>query len=100
MRQVNGGGDVVDVPIAHEPGRFVACVGDAEAYLLYERDGGILDVRHTWTPPALRGRGLAARLTEAAVAFARREGLRLRPTCAYTRRYVAEHPELGALIVG
>ena len=83
----------MEVRIEHEPGRFVARVDGFEAELVYARDGDVLDIRHTWTPPPLRGRDIAARLTEAALAFAREHGLTIVPTCSYTRRYLARHPE-------
>ena len=60
----------MEVRVEHEPGRFVARVGDLEAEIVYERRGDVLDVLHTWTPPPLRGRELAARLTDAAFAYA------------------------------
>lgn len=87
------------VRVQHEPGRFFVNVDGAEAELLYERRGDLLDVRHTFTPPALRGRELAARLTEAAFAYARAEGLRIVPTCSYTGAYLARHPELARFAV-
>ena len=46
----------------------------------------------------LRGREIAARLTEAAFAYARDEGLRVVPTCSYTVLYVERHPEVRALV--
>lgn len=85
-------------PVEHEEGRFVLRVEGLEAELAYERRGNILDVVHTFAPPALRGRDLAARLTEAAFAWARAEGLRVVPTCSYTQAYVARHPEVGPLM--
>jgi predicted GNAT family acetyltransferase len=81
--------------IEHEPGRFVARLGDAEAFVAYERRDDVLDVQHTYTPPALRGREIAAALTRAVLVWARAEGLRVVPTCSYTRRFLAEHPELS-----
>ena len=87
----------MDVRVEHEPGRFFARFGGLEAELVYERRGDVLDARHTWTPPALRGKDVAARLTDALFAHARAHGLKVLPTCAYTRSYVARHPELRAL---
>jgi predicted GNAT family acetyltransferase len=87
----------MDASIVHEPGRFVLRMEGAEAHLRYERHPGVLEVLSTWTPPELRGGGVAARLTEAAVALARREGLRIRPTCSYTRTYLQQHAELRDL---
>ena len=87
------------VHVEHEPGRFFVRVDGLEAEVVYERRGDVLDVRHTWTPPPLRGRELAARLTEAAFTYAREHGLRIKPTCSYTRAYLAAHPEFRALSV-
>jgi len=81
------------VRIVHEPGRFVAHVEGAEAYVEYVRDGDVLDVLHTFTPPALRGRAIASALTQAVIDHARAEGLRIRPSCSYTQRWAARHPE-------
>jgi uncharacterized protein len=85
--------------VEHELGRFVVRVDGYEAFLEYERDGDVLDVRHTFTPPELRGREIAAALTRAAIEHVRAQGLRLRPTCSYTRRYLAQHPALGVSVV-
>jgi predicted GNAT family acetyltransferase len=88
----------MDVTVVHEPGRFVARVDGEEVFVEYERDGDVLDVLHTWTPPALRGRDLAARVTEAVVEYARAEQLRIRPSCSYTLAYLERHPELEDLV--
>jgi uncharacterized protein len=86
--------------VEHEPGRFVLRIEGREAELVYERRGDVLDIQHTYTPPPLRGREIAARLTEAAFAYARAEGLRVVPTCSYTALYVERHPEVRALVQG
>jgi predicted GNAT family acetyltransferase len=91
---------VMEVRVVHEPGRFVARVEGVEAEIVYQRRGDVLDLQYTWTPPALRGRDIAARLTDAAFAYAREHGLQIMPTCSYTRAYLARHPELQALTVG
>ena len=84
--------------VEHEPGRFVLRIGAEEAFLGYARRGDVLDLQHTWTPPALRGRDVAARLTAAAFAYARAGDLKILPTCSYVRHYVADHPELRSLV--
>jgi predicted GNAT family acetyltransferase len=89
----------MDVHVEHEPGRFFARVDGLEAELVYQRRGDLLDVTHTFTPPPLRGRDLAARLTDAVFAYARAEGLRIVPTCSYTVAYLAQHPELARLAI-
>jgi predicted GNAT family acetyltransferase len=42
-----------------------------------------VDITHTFTPPAARGRGLAARLAAAAFAWAAARGAAVRPSCSY-----------------
>jgi predicted GNAT family acetyltransferase len=84
--------------VEHQPGRFVLRVEGQVAELVYERRGDVLDIRHTYTPPPLRGREIAARLTEAAFAYARNEGLRVVPTCSYAAAWAARHPEVRALV--
>jgi len=42
-------------------------------------------ITHTYSPPAARGRGLAAQLTGGAMSVARRRGWCVRPTCPYVR---------------
>jgi predicted GNAT family acetyltransferase len=86
--------------VEHQPGRFVLRVEGQVAELIYERRGDLLDIQHTYTPPALRGRELAARLTEAAFAFARSEGLRVVPTCSYAAVWAERHPEVRDLVRG
>jgi predicted GNAT family acetyltransferase len=83
--------------VEHRPGRFSIREGDAEAHLVYQLEGEVLDVQLTFTPPELRRRELAARLTEAAFDYARQHGLKVRPTCSYTAAYLARHPELDGL---
>jgi len=88
----------VEPAVEHQPGRFVLRVEGCVAELVYERRGNVLDIQHTFTPPPLRGRDIAARLTEAAFAYAREEGLRVVPTCSYAALWVERHPEVRALV--
>ena len=79
--------------IEHEPGRFIVRIDAVEAFVVYERRDDVCDIVHTFTPPALRGRDIAAALTRAAVELAHAEGLRIQATCSYTQRWLAQHPE-------
>ncbi len=87
-----------------ERGRYVARTADsqAEAELTWYRDGEAQDdeVRvadHTFTPPALRGRGIAKELVEALIADAREEGFRIVPACSYVAQAFRDHPEWSDL---
>jgi predicted GNAT family acetyltransferase len=89
----------MDIQIHHQPGKFSAVIEGQEAYLLYELHGKILDIRSTYTPPPLRGRNIAAKLTDAAFAHAKEHNLKIKPTCSYTRTYLLRHPSLKSMAV-
>ena len=78
--------------------RFETVEEGTTAYLSYELFPGIIELQHTIVPRAIEGRGIAARLTDFAVAYARSEGLLIRPVCSYSVRYFERHAELGVLL--
>lgn len=55
-----------------------------------ERGDGYLVVDHTFTDTSLRGRGIARKLVERVADYAREKGLKLRATCPYARKVLAE----------
>lgn len=59
----------------------------------YVLSNGLLVMTHTEVHPSLQGRGIAAALVEQALAFARAEGLKVDPVCAYVQQYLQRHPE-------
>jgi len=72
---------------AHVPG------SDAIGRLTWVERGGARVADHTLVPPALEGRGVAARLVEAMVADARSEGFKIRPLCSYVVSAFRRHPD-------
>ena len=77
-----------ELPIAHRPerGRFVLQDGEHEAgELIYSLSAGRLTILHTEVEPRLRGAGQAARLVDAAVRWARTQGLKVEARCSYAR---------------
>ena len=85
--------------VQHQPEaqRFVVQTPQGLALCSYRRDaeaqGDVLVMHHTTVPAALEGRGIAAALVAAALAWARSEGLRVRPVCSYVAAYMRRHPE-------
>ena len=61
------------------------------AYLTYIIRGRIMDIVHTYVPRAIRDRGIAAALVEAAYNYAREEGLSCQATCPYARNWLIEN---------
>lgn len=82
-------------PIVHNPGasRFETRAGGELSVADYELIDGVMWVTHTGVPSSLRGQGVAARLVEAALAHARAQGLKVRPSCSYVVSYMRRHPE-------
>lgn len=77
--------------------RFVVDTPQGLALCSYRREsrpqGDVLVLHHTEVPPALEGRGLAAAVVAATLAWARQEGLGVRPVCSYVAAYMRRHPE-------
>jgi predicted GNAT family acetyltransferase len=80
-------------------GEYHAAVPGSEAIgrLTYQRRGDVLVADHTLVPPEIGGRGVAARLVEALVADARKEGNRIVPQCSYVEAQFRRHPEWADL---
>jgi predicted GNAT family acetyltransferase len=58
---------------------------------------GVRVADHTLVPPAIGGRGIAARLVEALVEDARAQGFRIDPRCSYVAVAFDRHPEWADL---
>ena len=86
---------VVHLPQAQ---RFEAAFGGETAICEYRRQGPLLTLFHTEVPPRLQGQGIASELVAAALAWARAEGLRVRPSCSYVAAYMQRHPETQDLL--
>jgi uncharacterized protein len=78
--------------------RFSVRVEGQLAVCEYRRRGDTLLMTHTEVPPALGGRGIAAALVQAALTWAREQGLRVRPLCSYVAAYMKRHPQTQDLL--
>lgn len=78
--------------------RFELHVGGELCVLNYRLTADKLVIYHTEVPQHLEGRGLAARMTRAALDFARSQNLKVEPRCPYTAAFLQKHPEYGDLI--
>jgi uncharacterized protein len=79
--------------------RFEAAVDGRLAYLEYRREPGLLDIVHTEVPGEMKGRGVGGTLAEAALRYARENGLRVVPHCPFVAAYIRRHPEHRDLVV-
>ncbi len=79
--------------------RFIGDTPTGTAVLAYAPAGaGVLELYSTYVPATERGQGLGGQLVEAAVAYARDQGLLIIPTCWYVADWIAAHPEHGDLV--
>lgn len=87
--------------VIHRPdvGRFELTVDGHTGVADYQTQGDIWVMHHTYVPDQLRGRGVAARLVEAALRAAREAGAKIDPQCSYVARYLERHPETADLRV-
>lgn len=78
--------------------RFEVDLGKEKAILIYMIKAGLFILLHTEVPPAFEGRGIAAQMARAALAYAKNEGLKVRSYCSYTTHFIEKHPEYQDLI--
>lgn len=66
------------------------------AELVFSSDpDGVVVLEHTEVSESLRGQGIARKLVEAAVAWAREKKLKLRPVCPFARAVFDRVPEFS-----
>ena len=89
----------MDVKVIHNDAarRFESLVDGHLSVAEYELSEGVMHMTHTLVPTALRGRGIAAHLVEAALDHARAQGLKINPQCSYVRLYMERHPDTHGL---
>jgi uncharacterized protein len=74
--------------------RFEALVNGRVAVLDYRIEGGTIFLLHVEVPASEQGRGIAGRLSRAALEFSRDSGLKVVPRCPFIAAYMRRHPEL------
>jgi len=85
----------------HFPGkqRFELKDGPGEpAVISYRQRDSTIVIEHTYVPPALRGKGIAAIITHDALLEARRLGWKIVPDCSYVETYIERNPEFAGLL--
>jgi len=84
--------------VEHTPGQFFVVVNGKKALLDYTINGKKMNLFHTFTDPELRGQGLAEKLCVAAFEHAKKNELRIIPTCEYVRdAFLKKHPEWDSI---
>ncbi len=79
--------------------RFFILLEGKEAYLQYLiADKNVLNYYKTYVPNELRGKGIAGKIVEAALNYARENNLKIIPTCSYVDTFIERHKNFEDLI--
>lgn len=76
-----------------EKQKFYVIVDGLESHIQYVQNKNVLNLNHTYVPKALRGKGIAGKLVEAALAYVKENNLKIIPSCSYVAEYVRRHKE-------
>jgi predicted GNAT family acetyltransferase len=72
---------------------FEAWIDGHLSKLDYFQDKGNFVIAHVGVDPALRGQGLAGKLMEASLEYAKQNSLRVIPMCSYAAHYIRKNPQ-------
>jgi hypothetical protein len=78
--------------------QFELRVGGMLCLLQYRLNDGRMIVYHTEVPQPIQNRGLAERMTKAALEYAQAEKLKVEPRCPYTGAFLRRHREYSDLL--
>jgi hypothetical protein len=92
--------DLEQLQVTHNPAenRFETWIEGELSKLDYMEDKDAILMMHVGVHPGHRGQGVAGKLTETALDYAREKSLRVIPMCSYVRAYINRHPEYVGLM--
>ncbi len=76
---------------------FEVSVNGLLSKLDYIQDKDTFVITHVGVHPELRGQGMAGKLTQAGLEFAKAKSLRVIPMCSYAAAYIRRHPQYTEL---
>ncbi|MFB4168563.1 GNAT family N-acetyltransferase [Virgibacillus sp. JSM 102003] len=69
--------------------------------ITFEPSGdNVLIIDHTYVADELRGQGMAGKLVDRVVRYAREEGKKIKPTCSYAKDKLEKTPEYHDVLAG
>jgi hypothetical protein len=84
-----------ELDVKHNPAenRFETWIDGQLSKLDYLEDGDTIVMMHVGVNPDHRGQGVAGKITEVALEYAKGKSLRVIPMCSYVRAYIDRHPD-------
>ena len=91
--------DLNKLEVTHNPeeNRFETWVEGYYYKLDYIQDGKNFVITHVGVHPEIRGQGIAGKIVEASLAYARENSLRVIPMCSYAATYIRRNPQYAEL---
>jgi uncharacterized protein len=77
--------------------RFETWIDGYLSKLDYIQDGKNFVITHVGVFPELRGQGIAGRIVQVGLEYAKAGALRVVPMCSYAAAYIRRHPEYAEL---
>ncbi|WP_242917576.1 GNAT family N-acetyltransferase [Pontibacter liquoris] len=79
--------------------RFYAQLGDEQAELTYTYpEDDVMDLDHTFVPQAYRGQGMADKLVQTSLDFAREQHYKVIPSCPVVEAYLNRHKDYQDIV--
>ena len=91
--------DLEKLEVAHNEAehRFETWIDGYLSKLDYIQDGKNFVITHVGVYPELRGQGVAGKIVEVGLEYAKENSLRVVPMCSYAAAYIRRHPEYAEL---
>ncbi|MDX5436016.1 MAG: N-acetyltransferase [Pontibacter sp.] len=85
---------MADIKHEKEYQQFTIKLGEDDAELAYTLPSeGVICFTHTYVPKSDRGSGLAVKMIEKGLAYAREHNYKVKATCPAVVKYLKAHPE-------
>ena len=87
--------NLAELEITHNPAehRFETWIDGQLSKLDYIQEGNDFVITHVGVYPELRGQGVAGRIVQVGLEYAKAHSLRVIPMCSYAAAYIRRHPE-------
>ena len=91
--------ELEQIKVIHNPAenRFETTIDGKLSKLDYIQNGKNFVITHVGVHPSLRGQGVAGKIVEVGLEYARVNSFRVVPMCSYAAAYIRRHPEYAGL---
>ncbi len=90
----------LDIKIDTQDSKIFVLIQKQECVLNFRiKNHDILEFYRTFVPENLSGKGIAARLVEYGLNYAREHNKKVIPSCSYVSSYINKHPEWASIIL-